>query len=181
MATKSTFASGAVPRGTLGVNIIKRVSNGGGIKGIMPRPIRLVNKDYNEYENTRGSLVNAWNTSYQSQLHNASRNRIITPFRAVTNAGDVLARVSYSCGGSSQTPQSRPGLPGLSNHLGNIRSSCDNTGVPASACNVKYVYDSSDYIRYKKQSSFVKNYNDISYGGDNNFAGQSAIKNLRGK
>jgi hypothetical protein len=58
---------------------------------------------------------------------------------------------------------------------------CDNTGVPASACNVKYVYDSSDYIRYKKQSSFVKNYNDISYGGDNNFAGQSAIKRLRGK
>ena len=34
--------------------------------------------------------------------------------------------------------------------------------------NPRYVYDSSDYTRFKKLASELKNYNDQSFGGSNN-------------
>ena len=43
-------------------------------------------------------------------------------------------------------------------------------GVPASNTNVKYVPDASDYIKYKRQAAYNKNYNDVTYGGYNNAA-----------
>jgi hypothetical protein len=45
-------------------------------------------------------------------------------------------------------------------------NNCDGTGVPASSCNVKFVADSSDYTKFKKQSAMNRNYNDASNGGD---------------
>ena len=51
--------------------------------------------------------------------------------------------------------------------------------VPASACNVKYVYDSSDYITYLKQNAVNKNYNDLKYGGDENSSSQSVVRAIR--
>ena len=51
--------------------------------------------------------------------------------------------------------------------------------IPAAACNVKFVYDSSDYITYLKQKAVVKNYNDLTYGGDDSNASQSALRAIR--
>ena len=51
--------------------------------------------------------------------------------------------------------------------------------VTASACNVKFVYDSSDYVTYLKQKAINKNYNDLTYGGDQSNASQSAIRHIR--
>jgi hypothetical protein len=51
--------------------------------------------------------------------------------------------------------------------------------VPAAACNVKYVYDSSDYITYLKQRAINKNYNDLSNGGDDYNGSQSAQRAIR--
>lgn len=104
---------------------------------------------------------------------------ICTPFRAVNNAGDLLSRKYYSCGGPCQTFQSRPGMFGLKQHFGHIQDQCDGTGVPPSSCNTKYVYDSSDYIRYAKQKAMNKNYNDASYSGNNYSGAQSAIRAIR--
>jgi hypothetical protein len=56
---------------------------------------------------------------------------------------------------------------------------CDKTAVPAASCNVKYVYDSSDYNTYLKQKAIAKNYHDPSNGGDNNNASQVALKAIR--
>ena len=39
--------------------------------------------------------------------------------------------------------------------------------------NPKYVYDSSDYIRFKKLAAKNRNYNDNSFGGDESSATQS--------
>jgi hypothetical protein len=105
-------------------------------------------------ERIRFQLRQAWNTSYRGQLNGLQR--IATPFRAVNNAGDLLCRQNYVCGGSSQQ-QSRPGLKGL--RFGSILSNCDGTGVPAAACNGKYVYDSSNYVTYLKQVAMQKDYN----------------------
>ena len=54
-----------------------------------------------------------------------------------------------------------------------------NSLVPASACNGKFVYDGSDYTTYLKQRAINKNYNDISFGGDDYSGGQVAMRAIR--
>jgi hypothetical protein len=165
-------------------------NSGGAINGYMPQQTQLTDKRYTEFEHIRFTLKNSWNTSYPSQLRRDNLKRpITTPFRAVNNAGDLLSRENFSCGGSCQTPQSRPGLRGLKNHFGAVQSSCMPSvvysslqllnNIPAAACNVKYVYDSSDYVRYLKQKAVNKNYNDLSYGGDQSNGSQSAMRAIR--
>ena len=156
----------------------------------MPQQTQTTDKRYTEFEHIRFTLKNAWNTTYPSQLRlDKLKQPIITPFRAVNNAGDLLSRLNYSCGGTCQSFQSRPGLKGLKNHFGSVQTSCTPSAaynslqlinnIPASACNVKFVYDSSDYVTYLKQKAINKNYNDLTYGGDQSNASQSAIRHIR--
>ena len=170
--------------------VVRPANSGGAIRGYMPQTTQNVDKRYPEFEHIRFTLKNAWNTTYPSQLRRDNLKKpITTPFRAVNNAGDLLSRLNYSCGGSCQTFQSRPGLKGLRQHLGSVQDTCypsavySNTqllkNIPASACNVKYVYDSSDYVTYLKQKAVVKNYNDLSYGGDQFKTSQSAVRAIR--
>jgi hypothetical protein len=177
----ANFTSGGIGgRPILGVTVEDPTTRGGGIHGIMPPQTLDDDRSFINWEQPRFTLREAWNTTYPGQLARAKISKpICTPFRAVTNSGDLLSRKSYSCGGPCQTFQSRPNLRGLSQHFGKIQSRCDGTGVPPASCNVKYVYDASNYITYKKQSAIAKNYNDISSGGDNSNASQSAIRAIR--
>jgi hypothetical protein len=143
------------------------------IRGIMPPATVDVDKSYENYENVRFTLRNAWNTKY------TQTTKAVTPFRAVTNSGDILSRVAYSCGGPSQASQSRPGLFGIKGQIGSIKSKCDGSGIPPSTCNVKYVYDSSNYTTFLKQQATNKNYNDISNGGNNNSGNQVSFRAVR--
>ncbi len=165
-------------------------SPGGAIQGWMPQQTQNVDKTYPEFEQIRWTLKEAWNTQYRGQLRrNGLKQSITTPFRAVNNAGDLLSRENFSCGGSCQSFQSRPGLKGLSQRFGSVQASCVPSAVysslqlinnvPAAACNVKYVYDSSDYTTYLKQRAVNKNYNDYSYGGDDYKSSQSAQRAIR--
>ena len=165
-------------------------SPGGAIQGWMPQTTQLTDKRYPEYEHIRLIVKNAWNTQYRRQLRrNNLKQSITTPFRAVNNAGDLLSRENYSCGGSCQSFQSRPGLRGLRTRFGSVSVACTPSAaynslqlinnVPAAACNVKYVYDSSDYITYLKQRAINKNYNDLSNGGDDYKGSQSAQRAIR--
>ncbi len=159
---------------------------GGGLPGFIPQALNDTN-NYDEYAQTRFTLKQAWNTVYKRQL--GTNKRIITPFRAVNNAGDILSRENYSCGGSCQTFQSRPGLKGLRTHFGSISQSCVpnplysrlqiNLDVPPASCNTKFVYDSSDYATYLRQKAIVNNYNDLSNGGNKYSGSQSAIRAVR--
>jgi len=45
--------------------------------------------------------------------------------------------------------------------------------------NVKYVYDSSDYVKFKRLSAENKTYNDLTFGGDNASTAQSALRRVR--
>lgn len=170
--------------------VVRPTNSGGAINGYMPQQTQTVDKRYPEFEHIRFTLKNSWNTTYPSQLRRDNLTKpITTPFRAVNNAGDLLSRLNYSCGGSCQTFQSRPGLKGLRNHFGAVQDTCIPSAtysslqllnnIPASACNVKYVYDSSDYVTYLKQKAVNKNYNDLSYGGDQSNSTQSAIRAIR--
>jgi hypothetical protein len=164
--------------------------SGGAIPGWMPNQTQTVDKRYPEFEHIRFTLKQAWNTTYPSQLKaNKLKQSITTPFRAVNNAGDLLSRENYSCGGSCQTFQSRPGLSGLRQRFGATSDSCTPSAaynslqliknIPSATCNVKYVYDSSDYTTYLKQRAFNKNYNDLTYGGDSSNGSQSAVRAIR--
>ena len=160
-------------------NVASATSPGGAIRGYMATSVMDNDKSYPNYEHIRFSLKQSWNTTYPSQLRASNKKRIITPFRAVNNSGDILCRENYSCGGSCQSFQSRPNMRGLSTRFGSISSVCDGTFVPPTSCNVKYVYDSSDYITYLKQQAINKNYNDLSNAGNNNNASQSAFRAIR--
>ena len=171
---------------------IKGSALGGGFQGYMPQEVQTTEKGSfgsNVFENIRFTLRNAWNTNYKSQLLAARRVQISTPFRAVTNSGDLLCRDDYSCGGPCQSFQSRPQIRGLRQHFGSVSKSCTPSAlytanqiapdVPAAACNVKYVYDSSDYITYLKQKAMVTTYNNKSNAGNEYNAGQSAYRAIR--
>ena len=125
-------------------------------------PIQTIgNEKSSEQIMARRVLVKSWNTGYGGRYNDKAR--VVTPFRAVNNLGDFLQRTNYVCGGSNQVSASKPGR-----HIGSIISQCDATGVPSSVCNVKYVPDSSDYIKYKKLMAQNQNYNDLKNGGFQN-------------
>jgi hypothetical protein len=128
---------------------------GGPFNGYSGKPT-MTNYKGSEQAMTRRVLRSAWNTQYATGVVNG-QNRVITPFRAVNNLGDFLSRTNYVCGGPNQVNASKPGWKG---RIGSIISNCDSTGVEASSGNHRFVSDSSDYIRYKKQRAMNRNYND---------------------
>ena len=185
MTSIGYFSSISGSGGQASRSVIDNKNSGGAIRGYMPQQNQTVDKQFTEFEQIRFTLKNAWNTTYPSQLRASKiKSTIITPFRAVNNAGDLMGRQNFSCGGSCQSFQNRPGLHGLKQRFGSIQKTCVpsasynslqlNDTIPASACNVKYVYDSSDYVTYLKQKAVNKNYNDLTYGGDDYNASQSA-------
>jgi hypothetical protein len=100
-----------------------------------------------------------------------------TPFRTAFNAGDPNNTVnsapdkSLLVQGSNQI--NRPMLHGSRLSLGDGLSSRANgsyyTGNP------RFVYDGSDYTRFKKLSAINRNYKDITFGGDQHNASQTTI------
>jgi len=123
-----------------------------------------------EIVNTRNILKKSWNGPYATGSYYGTNGtvygRITTPFRAVNNAGDFLGRVNYVCGGSHINKST--GHSEWNGLMGSLIQKCDGTGVPASNCNPKYVYDSSDYTRYRRERSINKNFNDLKDGGSTN-------------
>ena len=128
-------------------------------------PVQTIgNEKSSEQVMARRLLVKSWNTAYVGGSYNDNA-RIVTPFRAINNLGDFLQRKNYVCGGPNQVNADKPGWKG---RIGSIISNCDGTGVPSSTCNVKYVPDSSDYIKFKKLQAQNQNFNDLKNGGYNN-------------
>ena len=117
---------------------------------------------------TRRELRKSWNTSYATGNVNGY-NRRIGPFRAVTNSGDFLSRPNYICGGPNPANNTHA-TPARQLGLGGIMNACDTTNIPSSSCNVKFVADSSDYTKFRRQTACNKNYNDLKFGGYNNSA-----------
>lgn len=131
-----------------------------------------------EQASMRSILRRGWNTAYARGRFNG-QNRVTTPFRAVNNSGDFLSRENYKCGGPTPMSKSSIGWAGSKIFLGSQINNCDNTDVPASSTNVKYVNDSSDYITFKKQQAVNRNYNDLKNGGDDHNASYVPLKHTR--
>jgi hypothetical protein len=117
---------------------------------------------------TRRELRKSWNTSYATGKVNGY-NRRIGPFRAVMNSGDFLSRPNYVCGGPNPANNTHA-TAARQLGLGGIMNACDATKIQPSSCNVKFVADSSDYTKFRRQTACNKNYNDLKFGGYNNSA-----------
>ena len=150
---------------------------GGPFTGFSPQQTVLNYKDGAQTA-TRSILRNAWNTSYAKGTYNGHKRKI-GPFRAINNAGDFLSRQNYKCGGPTGMSKSSIGWAGSKIYLGSQINNCDNTGVEGSSGNVKYVYNSSDYITFRKQQATNSNYNDLKNGGDDHNGSYVPLKHVR--
>ena len=148
--------------------------------GVSPQMSAPSNTDSNR-ELNRMILRNVWNTAPQGTLANKTgagyRGRWAnSSFRIVNNAGDVLSRQNYSCGGSDMVG-SRPGMLNLTYGGGQSKAKCDGSGIAPSTCNVKYVYDSSDFIRYRKLKALNASYVSPDYSdGGGTKTGKNKVK-----
>ena len=128
------------------------------IKGIAPKRVVL----QKPWPRITAITTRAWNGKYAAGAVEG-KQPAIGGFRLANNAGDYLARQNYSCGGATQTNASKPGTAHL---IGSVTSKCDGSKIPPSTCNTKFVYDSSDYVTYRKQKAINRNRTDYSYGGN---------------
>jgi hypothetical protein len=103
---------------------------------------------------------------------------VITPFRRYFNAGDTAGTVN-----SSPSPQ-------MGNPINQARSSSMVSRLHASGGgtqsgsafytgNPKFVYDGSDFMRYRKLKAINKNYNDSSFGGSGGSTVAEALARVR--
>lgn len=124
---------------------------GGGIQGLS---VRQTNNSKRTSENVidRRVVSRSWNAAYAAGNVNGYSPKM-GPFRLVNNLGDYLSRDSYVCGGSRQTQHKRGG---------SMLFNCDATKVPSSTTNCKFVSDSSDYTKFKRQNQANRLYNDNS-------------------
>ena len=148
-------------------------SLGGGYQGISP--VQTIN-NYKGSEQVmmRRVVRDGWNTQYATGTVNG-RGCVVSPFRAINGLGDFLSRKNVACGGPAEVHKSTV----ITNRgLRRGLQTCDATGIPVTSANVKFVPDSSDYIKFKKLRAVNRNYNDVSNGGYQN-SSYSALMAVR--
>ena len=103
----------------------------------------------------------------------------LTPFRKAFNAGDMLTRNNSATSTLLPKPpnqvNSLKNMFGWQNNAGSVRQ--DNNGSFYSG-NPRFVYDGSDYAKFKKLQAINRNYNDITFGGDQHSASQQAYRRV---
>lgn len=99
-----------------------------------------------------------------------------TPFRAMMSAGDVNGTKNEQS--SPVLPTSNQVRPTYIQNVKMLTNGVQNNGNSFYTGNPRYVYDGSDYVRYKKLRAVNKTYDDKSFGGANNGA-FTALKRVR--
>jgi len=118
----------------------------------------------NKYSGTINGLNNQLNNMYfgPDKIY-ANESNQVTSTRRAANQASV-----YSAGSMKAR---------TTNLYGNAPSG--GSEVALWSGNQKWVYDGSDYIKFKKLQAKNKNFNDISWGGDRNYASQVALARVR--
>lgn len=103
-------------------------------------------------------------TNWLDDVTNKKNANKSTPFRVAMNAGDINGTKNASPMKELKPPNQVNGVNALMGRLYGIGDGVKHGGAAYSG-NPNYVYDSSDYIRYKKLGAKLKTYNTISFGG----------------
>ena len=122
-------------------------------------------------------------TSPSCDTTNAGLGKL-TPFRRAMNAGDPYGTVNMPPSSTlAQKPANQINAPRRASLAGalSLASSGVRTVDNGSAFtgNPKFVYDSSDYIKYKQMKAKNNNYNDSTFGGDQHYASQVPLSRVR--
>ena len=139
-----------------------------------------------EKSNARRQIIRAFGNQVIKGLKNNDQDispalyskNILGPFRTANNAGDVVTRnitptnIKY---GREANQVNGNNISRLSPSYGGM----NRNGGAMYAGNPKYIYDGSDYIRFRKLQAINRNFNDTSYGGDQNNQSQSVIRHVR--
>ena len=104
-----------------------------------------------------------------AQATNRVQKFPLTPFRQAFNAGDSEGTVNNTVLEYLYAPNQVGGTGAGQLIYGRVGGAHKGGGA-AYTGNPKYVYDSSDYIRFKKLQAKNRTYNDKSFGGANNGA-----------
>ena len=136
----------------------------------------------------------------------ASTLKTLTPFRAMMNSGDpagtinkpirvpeslaakITAQLARDRGYNNSSKiyfnkinqvssSKRASNAGWKNLAGSVKT--DPTEGSVWCGNPKYVYDGSDYVRFKKLQAQNRNYNDPTFGGDQHSSAQVALSRVR--
>jgi hypothetical protein len=103
----------------------------------------------------------------------------ITPFRRYFNAGDTAGTVNSATSSLLGRPPNQVGASSMVSRLNANYGGVRNNGEAFFTGNPKYVYDSSNYVRFKKLQAVNRNYNDSSYGGENGTTVKQALTRVR--
>lgn len=126
----------------------------------------------------------------------------LTPFRALMNAGDPnntynspqwgplsiidqdefigkYINNQYTRVINQVSSSRRSSNIGWKSAAGRVQTANNSVGASAWTGNNKYVYDGSDYVKFKKLQAKNRNYNDPTFGGDEHNASQVARSRAR--
>ena len=141
-------------------------SNGG--SGMIGSGVR--SSDRNVLRKAFGNNQLSATFGIQSPLYYVSTHQTkITPFRAVMAAGDPNGSINKSPSTllHSANQVQAPRVQGTQNNPGGVKYGSQSEGAFYTG-NPKFVYDGSDYTRYKHLKAVNKTYDDSSFGGSNN-------------
>lgn len=159
---------------------------GGGIPGGQPKGGLLGGGAYGRYGGSgmEGGNERGLNRTFLRRVLNfrvfpdVPANAGITPFRRLMNAGDSAGTVNSGPSPALGRPINQLSSMSMLSRL-HINYGSPHVGQSMFTGNQRFVYDGSDYVRFKKLIAENKNYNDSSFGGDAHNASQSALRRVR--
>lgn len=142
----------------------KLLGGGGGVAGGSGMDGGALRGDTRAYlRRGMGNIMLAKSATGNSQLQSA-----VGPFRIAFNAGDPMGTRNQA--GLRTLPASNQ-VNGPNTAPGKLHltpGAAANNGGSAYTGNPKFVYDGSDYTRFRRQTAVLRTYNDESFGGSNN-------------
>jgi hypothetical protein len=105
--------------------------------------------------------------------------KVITPFRRYFNAGDTAGTTNSAPSPLLGRPINQLSGSSMVSRIHAMQDGVSSQGQSFYSGNQKYVYDSSNYVRFKKLQAVNRNYNDLSYGGENGTTIKQALTRVR--
>ena len=137
----------------------------------------------NERALYRKHLAKSFGNLHNSGLKSSPslyKNNVLGPFRTAYSAGDVVTNKNVETNikyGKEANQVGGNNVSRLMNTRGDGISGQNGTAMYSG--NPRFVYDGSDYTKFKKLQAINRNYNDRSFGGANNSQTQHAIRRVR--
>jgi len=136
--------------------------------------------DRNVLTKAFGNMEYRTNDGSAPKYHLRDNTSKTTPFRTAMNAGDINGTVNKSVAVNAlPRPSNQVNVKNLFGWKLFAGSAQTVTNGSHYSGNPSYVYDGSDYARYKRLKAINNNYHDPTFGGDKHNASQSVIRGIR--